>query len=34
VTFRLACLMLARVLSWLALLARFDVSKDVGVLAW
>ncbi len=31
-TFRLAYLMLVRVLSWLALLARFDVSKDVEVL--
>ena len=30
--FRLAYLMLARVLSWLALLARSDVAKDVEIL--
>ena len=30
--FQLAYLMLARVLSWLALLARSDVSKDVEIL--
>jgi putative transposase len=32
VAFQLAYLMLARVLSWLALLARSDVSKDVEIL--
>ena len=32
VTFRLAYLMLARVLSWLALLARSDAAKDVEIL--
>jgi len=32
VTFRLAYLMLARVLSWLALLARADAVKDVEIL--
>ena len=30
--FRLAYLMLARVLSWLALLARSDAAKDVEIL--
>jgi putative transposase len=32
VAFQLAYLMLARVLSWLTLLARSDVSKDVEIL--
>jgi putative transposase len=32
VTFRLAYLMLARVLSWLALLARSDAAKDLEIL--
>ncbi|HWI00381.1 MAG TPA: hypothetical protein VNT27_08610 [Propionibacteriaceae bacterium] len=32
VAFRLAYLMLARVLSWLALLARTDTAKDVEIL--
>jgi hypothetical protein len=32
VTFRPAYLMLARVLSWLALLARSDAAKDVEIL--
>jgi hypothetical protein len=32
VTFRLAYLMLARVLSWLALLARSHAAKDVEIL--
>ena len=31
-TVRLACLMLARGLSWLALLARSDAYKDVEIL--
>jgi putative transposase len=33
VTFRLTYLMLARVLSWLALLTRSDAAKDVEILA-
>jgi hypothetical protein len=32
VAFRLAYLMLIRVLSWLALLARSDTAKDVEIL--
>jgi putative transposase len=32
VAFRLAYLILARVLSWLALLARSDAAKDVEIL--
>jgi hypothetical protein len=32
VAFRLAYLMLLRVLSWLALLARSDIAKDVEIL--
>jgi hypothetical protein len=32
VAFQLAYLMLARVLSWLALLARSDAAKDVEIL--
>jgi putative transposase len=32
VAFRLAYLLLARVLSWLALLARSDAAKDVEIL--
>jgi len=32
VAFRLAYLLLARVLSWLALLARSDAAKDVKIL--
>jgi hypothetical protein len=32
VAFRLAYLILARVLSWLALLARSDATKDIEIL--
>ena len=33
VAFRLAYLMIVRMLSWLALLARSDTAKDVEILA-
>jgi hypothetical protein len=34
VAFRLTYLLLTRVLSWLALLARSDAAKDVEILIW